>query len=89
MQQTAKINTVLSDAADSKDKYEILRKLGCEERKIRGVVWKQNSMFFGLPVLVAGIHSGFGIQVCNQLLKKEKSEALYGNKTVCFLVCLF
>ena len=32
---------VLSDAADSKDKYEILRKLGCEERKIRGVVWKQ------------------------------------------------
>ena len=27
-----------------KDKYEILRKLGCEERKIRGVVWKQNSM---------------------------------------------
>ena len=37
---------VLSDAADSKDKYEILRKLGCEERKIRGVVWKQNSMFW-------------------------------------------
>ena len=67
---------VLSDAADSKDKYEILRKLGCEERKIRGVVWKQNSMFFGLPVLVAGIHSGFGIQVCNQLL------SIYGEQSI-------
>ena len=67
---------VLSDAADSKDKYEILRKLGCEERKIRGVVWKQNSMFFGLPVLGAGIHSGFGIQVCNQLL------SIYGEQSI-------
>lgn len=67
---------VLSDAADSKDKYEILRKLGCEERKIRGVVWKQNSMFFGLPVLVAGIHSVFGIQVCNQLL------SIYGEQSI-------
>ena len=67
---------VLSDAADSKDKYEILRKLGCEERKIRGVVWKQNSMFFVLPVLVAGIHSGFGIQVCNQLL------SIYGEQSI-------
>lgn len=67
---------VLSDAADSKDKYEILRKLGCEERKIRGVVWKQNSMFFALPVLVAGIHSVFGIQVCNQLL------SIYGEQSI-------
>lgn len=67
---------VLSDAADSKDKYEILRKLGCEERKIRAVVWKQNSMFFGLPVFVAGIHSIFGIQVCNQLL------SVYGEQSI-------
>ena len=80
---------VLSDAADSKDKYEILRKLGCEERKIRGVVWKQNSMFFGLPVLIAGIHSIFGIQVCNQLLSIYGKQSILPGLTAAVILVLF
>lgn len=80
---------VLSDAADSKDKYEILRKLGCEERKIRAVVWKQNTMFFGLPVLVAGIHSVFGIQVCNQLLSIYGEQSILPGLTAAVLLVLF
>ncbi len=80
---------VLSDAADSKDKYEILRKLGCEERKIRAVVWKQNSMFFGLPVLVASIHSIFGIQVCNQLLSIYGEQSILPGLTATVLLVLF
>lgn len=80
---------VLSDAADSKDKYEILRKLGCEERKIRAVVWKQNSMFFGLPVLVASIHSIFGIQVCNQLLSIYGEQSILPGFTATVLLVLF
>ncbi|MFR6173093.1 MAG: FtsX-like permease family protein [Blautia sp.] len=80
---------VLSDAADSKDKYEILRKLGCEERKIRGVLWKQNSMFFGLPVLVASIHSIFGIQVCNQLLSIYGEQSILPGLTAAVILVLF
>lgn len=80
---------VLSDAADSKDKYEILRKLGCEERKIRAVVWKQNSMFFGLPVLVAGIHSVFGIQVCNQVLSIYGEQSILPGLTAAVILVLF
>lgn len=80
---------VLSDAADSKDKYEILRKLGCEERKIRAVVWKQNSMFFGLPVLVASIHSVFGIQVCNQVLSIYGEQSILPGLTAAVILVLF
>lgn len=80
---------VLSDAADSREKYEILRKLGCEERKIRAAVWKQNSMFFGLPVLVAGIHSIFGIQVCNQLLSIYGEQSILPGLAAAVLLVLF
>jgi len=31
-------------------------------------LWKQNGIFFLFPLLIAGIHSIFGIQVCNEML---------------------
>lgn len=59
---------MLSDAADSRDKYVILQRLGCSNRNIRKALWKQNGIFFLFPLLIAGIHSIFGIQVCNEML---------------------
>ncbi len=59
---------ILSDAADSKEKYQILQKLGCSQREICRGLRKQNGTVFLLPVMLAVIHSIFGIQVCMNLL---------------------
>lgn len=59
---------ILSDAADSKEKYQILQKLGCSQREICRGLRKQNGTVFLLPVMLAVIHSIFGIQVCMELL---------------------
>ena len=59
---------ILSDAADSKGKYQILQKLGCNQKEICRGLRKQNGTVFLLPVILAVIHSIFGIQVCMNLL---------------------
>lgn len=59
---------ILSDTADSRGKYLVLRKLGCRESQIRRALWKQNGTVFLLPLLLAGIHSVFGLQVCRSML---------------------
>lgn len=59
---------MLSDAADSKEKYRILQKLGCDQKQICRGLRKQNGMVFLLPVILAAVHSVFGIQVCMEML---------------------
>lgn len=59
---------MLSDAADSKEKYRILQKLGCDQKQICCGLRKQNGMVFLLPVILAAVHSVFGIQVCMEML---------------------
>lgn len=59
---------MLSDAADSKEKYRILQKLGCDQKQICRGLRKQNGMVFLLPVILAAVHAVFGIQVCMEML---------------------
>ena len=59
---------MLSDAADSKEKYRILQKLGCDQKQICRGLRKQNGMVFLLPLILAAVHSVFGIQVCMEML---------------------
>lgn len=59
---------MLSDAADSKEKYRILQKLGRDQKQICRGLRKQNGMVFLLPVILVAVHSVFGIQVCMEML---------------------
>ena len=65
---------ILSDSADSKGKYQILQKLGCEEKEIRRALRRQNGLLFLMPLLLAAVHSIFGIQVCREML------SIYGSQ---------
>lgn len=65
---------ILSDSADSKGKYQILQKLGCEEKEIRRALRRQNGLIFLMPLLLAAVHSIFGIQVCREML------SIYGSQ---------
>lgn len=59
----------LSEASDNREKYIVLRKIGVDEKDISKSLFAQCAMFFGLPLIVAAVHSVFGIQVCVYMLE--------------------
>jgi putative ABC transport system permease protein len=65
----------LTESSDNKQRYTILRKIGCDENMINKALFSQIAIFFGLPLILAIIHSIFGIQfalaVLSGLASKE------------------
>lgn len=59
----------LSECSDNIKRYNILRRLGADERMINKSIFKQIGVFFGFPLILAIIHSIFGIQVSNIMLQ--------------------
>lgn len=66
----------LSESADSKDRYKTLRKIGIDESMINKSLFIQIGIFFGFPLLLAIIHSIFGIQVANMMLESFGRDGL-------------
>ena len=52
----------LTESTDNKQRYLILRKIGCDEKMIHQALFRQIAIFFMLPLVLAIIHSTFGIQ---------------------------
>ena len=52
----------LTESTDNKQRYLILRKIGCDEKMIHQALFRQIAIFFMLPLVLAIIHSIFGIQ---------------------------
>lgn len=52
----------LTESSDNKQRYIILRKIGCDEKMINKALFRQIAIFFMLPLTLAIIHSIFGIQ---------------------------
>ena len=50
-----------------KNKYQSLRKLGIGEEKIKKTIDKEVSVFFFLPLIVAGIHVGFAFKMISKI----------------------
>ena len=58
----------LSESSDNVEKFNMLRKIGVDEEMINKALFRQIGIFFMFPLLVAIIHSIFGIKFCNFLL---------------------
>ena len=58
----------LSESTDNKERFKMLRKLGADEALLNRALFKQIAVFFGCPLLLAIIHSVFGIMFCNKIL---------------------
>ena len=58
----------LTESADNKQRYTILRKIGCDEKMINQALFRQIAIFFMLPLIFAIIHSIFGIQFAITLM---------------------
>lgn len=52
----------LSDAVDSTSRYTMLRKIGAPEKDISKSLFRQTALFFAIPLILAYIHSIFGIK---------------------------
>ena len=58
----------LTDSSDNKQRYNILRKIGCDEKMINKSLFRQIGIFFGMPLILAIIHSIFGIQFAIEVM---------------------
>ena len=52
----------LTESSDNKLRYSILRKIGADDRMINHSLFLQIGIFFAFPIIIAIIHSIFGIQ---------------------------
>lgn len=66
----------LSDSTDNKERYEILRRIGTDEKMIRRSLFWQIGIFFLFPLLLAIIHSVFGIWFVNKAMIAILSESM-------------
>lgn len=58
----------LSEASDSIDRYKSLRRIGVSQKMINKSIFTQVSIYFGLPLVVASVHSVIAIKVVNAFL---------------------
>lgn len=66
----------LSESADNKVRFQVLRKIGTDEKMIHHALFQQILLFFLFPFLFALIHSIFGIQFCNYIIETFGNEKL-------------
>ena len=81
----------LSESTDNKERYNMLRKIGASEEMLNSALFKQIGIFFLTPLLLAIIHSIFGIKFANYLLESMGTKGLLLSNimTAIFLVTIY
>jgi len=81
----------LSESTDNKERFNMLRKIGTDEKMINKALFNQIGVFFLFPLLLAIIHSIFGISFANYILKTMGTESLLSSiiLTAVFLVIIY
>lgn len=81
----------LSESSDNKERYNMLRKIGTDEKMINHALFKQIAIFFMFPLLLAIIHSIFGIKFCDLILSTFGNEQLLPSiiMTAVFIVIIY
>lgn len=81
----------LSESSDNKLRFQMLRKLGVDEHMLNKALFRQIAIFFIFPLLIAIIHSIFGIQFCSTILETFGNEKLLPSiiMTAVFLVFIY
>ena len=65
----------LTESSDNKQRYLILRKIGCDEKMINQELFRQIGIFFMMPLVLAIIHSIFGIQFATTIFEGLTSKS--------------
>lgn len=82
----------LTENSDNQQRYLVLRKIGVDEKMINQTLFRQIGIFFLAPLVLAIIHSVFGIQFALKMMamRVEASEMLPSViATAAFLVAVY
>ena len=80
----------LSESVDSIGRYEMLRKIGAEESDISKSLFRQTGIFFLLPLLLACVHSVFGMKFTTYFLEvlgtEKMAESIAATSVIILLI---
>ena len=81
----------LSESSDNKERFRVLRKIGTDEKMIHKALFSQIACTFMLPLLLAIIHSIFGIIFAVKILEVFGDEKLLQSiiMTAIFMVVIY
>ena len=81
----------LSESSDNKERFISLRRIGTDERMINKALFRQIAIFFMLPLILALIHSIFGIMFAVKILEVFGNEQLLPSiiATAIFIVIIY
>lgn len=79
----------LSESSDNKERYNILRRIGTDEKLINNALFKQIAIFFLIPLILAIIHSIFGIKFCNIILESFGNDTLLPSIIMTAIILIF
>ena len=81
----------LSESSDNIEKFKMLRRIGVDEKTIHKALFRQIGIFFMFPLLVAIIHSIFGIKFCNFILSAFGNEKMMESIiiTAVFIIAIY
>lgn len=75
----------LSESTDNKERYRMIRKLGADEKMINKALFNQIFIFFMIPLLLAIVHSIFGIKFAKKILGTMGISGLTSSITMTFI----
>ncbi len=78
----------LSESVDSIPRYDMLRKIGVSERDISKSLIRQSGLFFLLPLLLAIVHSIFGMKFAVFFLESFGTENIWQSITATSVILL-
>lgn len=78
----------LSESVDSIPRYTMLRKIGADEKDITRSLFRQTGIFFLLPLILAILHSVFGIKFAVTLLEAFGTEGVLSSVLTTSLIIL-
>lgn len=81
----------LSESVDNYTRYNMLRRIGATDKQLNKALFKQIAIFFLFPLVLAIIHSIFGIKFCIFLLETFGKEQMLASvsMTMIFLILIY
>jgi putative ABC transport system permease protein len=79
----------LSESSDNIHRYGLLRKIGTEEKMLNGALFAQILIYFGVPLLLALVHSAAGISMAGRLTSVLGDMSILGSSIVTTVVIVF
>ncbi len=72
----------LSEAADNRERYELLRKIGAEKKMVNQSIFFQIFLYFMMPLGLAIVHSIVGLKVANDVIRLLGDMDIVGNLVI-------